>query len=337
MLMNNEFEQALAAQYGYTLVGEDSEEVKALINVYKGQFAFPWFSYENVKHAKRVVDVNNGKEVKADFKIFDGKCCFIVDGVKHSLSRFNMTFQCPVCVNEHIMCGNPSRRRQKRGLLCERCYKSRFYTTSQYQERYTATMLARHNVKRPLQNTDIQAKFVNTCRKKHGVSYPMMSQNVRERHKNNMRANHGRSNWFEGLNAHTMWPREYGFSSLEEEFALEFTKHFLNEKIYSCLNRQFYVLDVREGWCYSLDIYMPTRDLVVEVYGDYWHANPEVYNDNHLLHSGKTAENIQAKDIIRRERIERKLQCRVMIVWEKDLRLDIVGKVATLAEMIKNG
>lgn len=337
-MRNDDFEHLLAEKYDYTLVDEESEEVTVLRAVYKSDFKCPWFSYINVKHAKRLLDTTSGLEVKATFVIHNGRCCFLTEDMRHlSLSRVDVTFECPSCTSEHVMYGNPARRQHKRGLLCERCYKSHFYPTLEYQAHYTATMQSRHGVKRPLQSPVIQAKFVETCRRNHGVNYPMMSLRVQKRYQDSMFVTYGRTNWFEGMNAHVEWPREYGFSSIEENFALAFTSHFNNEKIYSCLNRQFFVSDTTEGWCYSLDVYFPNRNVAVEVYGDYWHANPDTYPNDRLLHSGKTARCIREANDVRLERIERKLRCRVLVTWESSLRANFDEEVSRLVKMAKNG
>lgn len=60
------------------------------------------------------------------------------------------------------------------------------------------------------------------------------------------------------------------------------------------------------------------KELVVEVYGDYWHANPSIYSDEDILnYPGKgeiTASDVRKKDL-RRNSFLRDAGYDIVIVW----------------------
>lgn len=56
---------------------------------------------------------------------------------------------------------------------------------------------------------------------------------------------------------------------------------------------------------YRPDFYIPSLNLIVECYGDYWHANPEMYEESALIFR-----NITAKDIWVRDEERKNFYCR---------------------------
>lgn len=63
------------------------------------------------------------------------------------------------------------------------------------------------------------------------------------------------------------------------------------------------------------DIYIPNKNTLIEVNGDYWHCNPSVYKE--------PRDKIQ---VIKVERDERKTKCaidhgyRLLVIWESDIK-----------------
>ena len=63
---------------------------------------------------------------------------------------------------------------------------------------------------------------------------------------------------------------------------------------------------------------------MIEFYGDYWHGNPEKYEDNFLIKKfskTKTAKEVREEDL-KREQLIRKKNNNLKIVWEKDFKKD---------------
>jgi G:T-mismatch repair DNA endonuclease (very short patch repair protein) len=79
---------------------------------------------------------------------------------------------------------------------------------------------------------------------------------------------------------------------------------------------------------YFADFYLKEFNSIIEVYGDYWHGNPEIYSNN------KTELNeIQISNIKRDKRRNahiRKMGYDVYIIWETEIKNDIdyfMGKI----------
>jgi len=69
----------------------------------------------------------------------------------------------------------------------------------------------------------------------------------------------------------------------------------------------------------NVDIYIPSQKRIIEVYGDYWHCNPEKYNDDYYhkqLHM--TAKEKWIADKKRQQKLE-DAGYRVEVVWENTI------------------
>jgi len=62
-------------------------------------------------------------------------------------------------------------------------------------------------------------------------------------------------------------------------------------------------------------------NIILEVYGDYWHANPEKYKENDVMKRGLLAKEIWESDFIRQQLLE-EMGYQVQIIWEKDWKLN---------------
>ena len=81
---------------------------------------------------------------------------------------------------------------------------------------------------------------------------------------------------------------------------------------------QFALTDADSHKTYLYD--MKIGDVLVEFNGDFWHANPDLYDDDWINPTTKTsAKDIHAKDAAKRKFAE-KSGFRVVTVWERDFR-----------------
>lgn len=78
--------------------------------------------------------------------------------------------------------------------------------------------------------------------------------------------------------------------------------------------QQFYIKDF--GFRY--DFYLPKYNIIIEYNGDYWHINPEIY-DNTKIVDGKSAFDIWEKDRQKKEAAELS-GYKFYTIWEKDYR-----------------
>lgn len=118
-------------------------------------------------------------------------------------------------------------------------------------------------------------------------------------------------------------------------------KEFIS-KLISVLNLQEneYIRE-KPHWKYNIDLFI--KDLaIIEFYGDFWHANPEIYKEDDIIgisYNTITAKEKWEKDSYRIEELKRELNLPVIIIWEKSYKenkekiiLDIVQNI----NIIKN-
>jgi len=78
---------------------------------------------------------------------------------------------------------------------------------------------------------------------------------------------------------------------------------------------QYYILKK-----YFVDFYFPSINLGVEIYGDYWHANPDKYKSTDILkypYGKKLAKDIWEKDKKRESLIKKEIN--LIKIWETDM------------------
>lgn len=76
---------------------------------------------------------------------------------------------------------------------------------------------------------------------------------------------------------------QYGTSKLEEDFAREFLDKLGVEYVY-----QFEAKDIKRYY----DFYLPQHNLLVEIDGDFWHGNPDKYQEDELKGHQKRAQRV---------------------------------------------
>lgn len=96
---------------------------------------------------------------------------------------------------------------------------------------------------------------------------------------------------------------EYVLSTLLDEFSLK----WIYEPIIQYKNKT-----------YLPDFFIPDQNLVVECYGDYWHANPIYCSQNDKIFEGVVAENIWEQDNIRKKFYEDQ-GFTFIYFWESDI------------------
>ena len=113
-----------------------------------------------------------------------------------------------------------------------------------------------------------------------------------------------------------------GRSKIEIEFYNYIKKH-INSNVLANIVINDFIVDV---------VY---KNKIIEFYGDYWHANPKIYNSDSILSYGrgltKTAKEVWDKDNNRLETLKRN-GYDTLIIWERDWKTDKLNCI----EKIKN-
>lgn len=75
---------------------------------------------------------------------------------------------------------------------------------------------------------------------------------------------------------------------------------------------------------YIPDFYIPDKNYIIECYGDFWHANPVIYNENDIVFNNKNAIEYWNQDKKRKEFFE-ELNYKFVYFWENDINNDKEG------------
>lgn len=82
---------------------------------------------------------------------------------------------------------------------------------------------------------------------------------------------------------------------------------------------------------FFVDFYLPQYNTVVEVFGDYWHGNPEIFNE---LNSQQRKQS--QKDKSRISYLKKALKNNLIIVWENDLKTNLSRAFSDLDTLLEH-
>lgn len=178
----------------------------------------------------------------------------------------------------------------------------------------------------------INGRFIS-IQKKYGVSNIMELPEYKQKISDTKLLKYGNSkynNIEKGI--HTL-QEKYGVSNaylLNRSNGTRITKG--QQKIYDILKDkypdallEYQVLELK----ISADIYIPSKNLILEYYGDYWHCNPKFYTSEFYNKSlKKLAVDIWKKDLDRETKI-RELGYNFKIIWEDEFNtnIDIISNI----------
>lgn len=239
--------------------------------------------------------------------------------------------------NENISIGlHPSRSGKKFWefglILKERDWKSMFYQTYEYRKKFEKTLNDNHGVsglKSPIQIKEVREKISNTIQERYGVDWFLNRGCHYSAVTNTMVNKFGIENLFFS----DEWQdenRSYnggGVSDLEKEITSELKslKIFKNDNLFYFGedSKQATFVDDKERCSYRVDFFNATKNLVIEINGDYWHSNPNLYSEDYFNRKkNKTAREIWEYDKLRKNRIIDISNCKYIIIWEQDWKIN---------------
>lgn len=164
---------------------------------------------------------------------------------------------------------------------------------------------------------------------KEGVVNVFQRQSVKDKIKNTLMEKYGVTNPI-----YLVQNRNNGQESLPHIKTIEFlkslgyeqNKDFVSEerKLLNAFNKE-----LNKMYCPRPDIIFPNKKLVIEIYGNHWHANPNMYKPNDVIHlwtGNFTAKEIWDKDIIRENHIK-SLGYDIIILWEDEIHKNNFNKI----------
>lgn len=113
-----------------------------------------------------------------------------------------------------------------------------------------------------------------------------------------------------------LWLRE-DYRNKMSKISIRISKFQLD--VYEFLDKNIWKMEYAiPNTVYTVDLCNPDTKEIIECYGDYWHCNPKLYEENfYHKRAHKTAKEIWTKNACRISGLE-KLGYKVKIIWERD-------------------
>lgn len=223
---------------------------------------------------------------------------------------------------------------EKGFIIAQYDYKKLYYQTEEYRIGYEKKLNENHGtvgLKAPIQNKKIKEKISNTINERYGVDWFLDRGKHYSAVTLSMLANHGVENVFFSEDWQIKMHKIKNDitivnckanSNLEIEVVKKLNEIFFHEDnfFYESTKGQYYLKSFSgNNTFYMLDFYNPVRKIVVEVMGDYWHCNPELYGESFCVkQKNKTAKDIWTYDALKKAEIIRTLKCFYFQIWEHD-------------------
>jgi hypothetical protein len=283
------------------------------------------FSLDAFRKAKRIdlVKTNKNNIIKENIISKIDNICFVVEqtknkkseilklqinGDRYFLSSLLFYFDCDRCGEEKLIVGNPARDlKYFRSLLCESCYKQVYYKSSEYSQKYKKTMIDKYGYESTFSTPCINEKMRKTMMDRYGVPYSAMNEDLYQK---------SRESTYRKYNGLKL----FGCSQKEVEFSKEMID-FLQKLGYNkfCYHENGNKkIRIGPKKYYVLDFFVEELNLAIEFFGDYFHGNPEIYDEDFLI----VFKRLKRKDINHKDsiRISELLNFGIetFIVWEND-------------------
>lgn len=104
---------------------------------------------------------------------------------------------------------------------------------------------------------------------------------------------------------------------------------------FSDIEEEFLIQNPETKRCFSFDIKI--KNFLIEVNGDYWHANPKLYSADDIIRKRNNSESVKEtwkKDLIKKETAE-SMGFKVLYIWEYDAKIDLDSEINRIKEIIK--
>jgi len=240
--------------------------------------------------------------------------------------RFNLLCYCPKCGKE-INCFNKSG-------CCNSCRNRTKENNPFYKQKHTNKTKEILRQKCSISSINLwkddnyRNKVIKNSSKPRSNKFAKeQSERVKKWYKNNpeqkeIRSQYMKNYWEEGI----IVKNNYSCNSSKLEKELFKSLKEINPNF-----REKETLNIDKKWFFP-DIIDLNKKIIIEFFGDFWHCNPNQYNENDDFNFGLKVKDVWAHD---KERINKfiDLGYKVVIVWESDYlnnKKDIICKIQTL-------
>lgn len=281
----------------------DEEERTILSSLYK---ELPLVSYENINFAKKLYTIK-GIELKKPYEIKvilkNGFPFINTTSGDYKPSALISIFECFECKKDFKVELNPARGMQYYSMpFCKACKKKVLHKCKDYNKTYEESMIKKHGCRRPIQSKEIRKNFINTMNERYGVSYSGQSPELISK-ANKTKLSFSSKGFFSSK-------LETDVFNFLIKNNIQCIQNMTNDKVISFTNKNTrYYPDIIYG------------NIIIEVYGDYWHGNPKIYDENAKVARDEIAQERWTKDAERKKYLEEQGYA-VIIIWESDWHQD---------------
>jgi G:T-mismatch repair DNA endonuclease (very short patch repair protein) len=165
------------------------------------------------------------------------------------------------------------------------------------------TIFERYGVDHYMELDLIKDKIKSTCLEKYGVDHPMKNQEISSKLFDYFLEKYG-----------TFFPQNRQFSKIHKKVCDLLNENnigFTNEFKISCVDRKYF-----------FDIKIESFNRIIEVNGDYWHCNPQIYNPDDIFYFKKihTLAKDKWKEDADKIKAANKNGFNVLTIWESDIK-----------------
>ncbi len=190
-----------------------------------------------------------------------------------------------------------------------------FFCRGEHYKKIEDIMIERYGDKIPIKNKEIKNKIFKTIKEKYNVNSFLTRGEHYKKIEDIMIERYGFSNLFYSFE----WQekiREKNGKNISSEIESIILKEIYD--IFKFKNCLFYAKDQKQFIVenYYCDFYDFDLNLVIEIYGDFWHCNPQIYNSDFINPISK----IKAKDkwqldLERKNNIINSINCNYIEIW----------------------
>lgn len=174
----------------------------------------------------------------------------------------------------------------------------------------------------------VKTKKIDSAMKKYGVTNVFQAEEIKQKSRKTCIEKYGTPN----VGTLSVAPGRISKHHQKVERILD----HLNIKYRSEVTKEFFKfnIDLGKEYCPIPDIVLTDYPIIIECFGDLWHAHPDIYEDDHIIIKYKgpeSAKSIRAFDAIRNKHLE-SFGFKVVIIWESDFKNSekyVIDKILT--------
>lgn len=205
------------------------------------------------------------------------------------------------------------------------------------------------SIKKSANHKNVKQKRIETSFKRHGYSHNFCKNHPsRIKWENNLLESEGITNVFQRQEV-----KDKSLETIIAKYGSRQRKGFLqrgtsvstlNKWLYKTLNElnikyQSEFAIKRHRGLYYFDCFLIDTNKLIEINGDYWHANPKIYKPNDLILKGSSGE-IAAKDKWSSDKRKTnhaiKKGFKVLTIWELDIKLNEKQEIQRIIDYAKS-